>query len=267
MSGNGIAVGDFNGDGSPDLAVGGVTVLLNKIPQLASTTTALTASSNAAVYGQTLTLTATVTTNGSFAPSGTVTFTDGSNTLGSANLVNGAASLSTAFTTLGTHTINASYSGDAHDRPSSNSLSVAVNQDVTTTNPVSMTNPSSYGQSVMLTATVGAALPGSGTPTGTVTFYDGAVALGSSALSNGTATVSVTTLTVGTHSITATYSGDTNFTGSTSGALSQVVNPAATTTTVSSNLEPAQVNQPVTYTVLVSGAYGAAATGFGHAEG
>ena len=78
------------------------------------------------------------------------------------------------------------------------------------------------------TATVAAVSPGSGTPTGTVNFLDNGTPIGASTLSSGVATFSTSSLAVGTQSITAVYSGDTNFTTSTSSALSQVVNTPAT---------------------------------------
>ncbi len=58
------------------------------------------------------------------------------------------------------------------------------------------------------TATVSANSPGSGTPTGTVTFMDGSTSLGTGTLSGGVATFSISTLPVGSHSITGVYSGD-----------------------------------------------------------
>ena len=79
------------------------------------------------------------------------------------------------------------------------------------------------GQSVTLTATVAAVSPGVGTPTGTVDFMDqtssGSSSLGSEMLSNGVATISTTLIPSGDNSITAVYSGDTNFAGATSSAL------------------------------------------------
>jgi hypothetical protein len=60
-----------------------------------------------------------------------------------------------------------------------------------------------------------------------VTFVDGSTVLGSGPLKNGVATFSTSALSVGSHSITAVYGGDTNFKGSTSGTLSQQVNNAA----------------------------------------
>ncbi|KJY40339.1 hypothetical protein VR41_15120, partial [Streptomyces sp. NRRL B-1568] len=66
--------------------------------------------------------------------------------------------------------------------------------------------------------------------TGTVSFFDGATLLGSAPLVGGVATLSVSTLSVGSHSLTATYNGDTNFAGSTSPVDTQTVIQAATTT-------------------------------------
>lgn len=83
-------------------------------------------------------------------------------------------------------------------------------------------NPSSVGQTVTFTATVTGA-----SPTGTVTFRDGATVLGTSPLSGGTATLTTSSLTLGSHSITAEYGGDANNAASTSAALIQVVSTAA----------------------------------------
>ena len=96
----------------------------------------------------------------------------------------------------------------------------------TTTTVASSANPSVYGQSVTFTATV----TGTGA-TGTVTFEDGSTTLGSATLSSGTATYSTSTLSVSSHSITAIYSGDTNFAGSTSSALAQTITQASSTST------------------------------------
>jgi len=92
-------------------------------------------------------------------------------------------------------------------------------------------NPSTYGQPVELTATVSAAGSGQPTPTGTVTFLDGASPVGSGVdLDGGTATLPISTLTAGTHSITAVYSGDSNYPGATSSLpLTQTVTKATPT--------------------------------------
>jgi Bacterial Ig-like domain (group 3)/Hypothetical glycosyl hydrolase family 15/Domain of unknown function (DUF4214)/SdrD B-like domain len=90
-----------------------------------------------------------------------------------------------------------------------------------TTTLATSQNPSLYGQAVTFTATV--TPNGSGTPTGTVTFDDGGGAIGTGILTNGTATFNTSTLAAGTHSITAIYGGDANFSSSTSSTLSQTV--------------------------------------------
>ncbi len=98
--------------------------------------------------------------------------------------------------------------------------------------------PSTYGDNVTFTATVTRGA-GTNTPSGTVTFMEGATTLGTGTLSGGgaspTATFSTTTLAVGTHSnITAVYGGDSNFQGSTSTSITQVVNTLAITVTADS---------------------------------
>jgi len=107
------------------------------------------------------------------------------------------------------------------------SISVLINisTEATTTALLSSLNPSGVGQTVSFTATV--TPQGTGLPTGTVTFFDGPVNLGSPYLNgSGVALMSTSTLSVGTHSITAVYSGDSNFAGSTSPVLSELVQGA-----------------------------------------
>jgi len=103
-------------------------------------------------------------------------------------------------------------------------LTVTTTSVSTTTTVQSNLNPSLYGQSVTFTATV--ASTGSGTPTGTVTFLDGATVLGTGNLSGGVATFPTSLLSVGSHSITAIYGGSSSFAASTSGILIQTVNSA-----------------------------------------
>jgi 2-iminoacetate synthase ThiH len=85
--------------------------------------------------------------------------------------------------------------------------------------------------SLTFAATVSSAA--SGTPTGSVTFYDRTTSLGNETLTGATATYTTTTLSAGTHSITATYSGDTNFMASTSAVLTQLVAAAGYTLSAS----------------------------------
>lgn len=95
----------------------------------------------------------------------------------------------------------------------------------TNTSLSSLPNPSTFGQSVTFTSVVTS--QGSETPTGTVSFFDGGTDLGSSTLNgNGVAVFSTSSLTIATHSMTATYSGDGNFSSSTSPVLNQTVQGA-----------------------------------------
>src|SRR5262249_22803879 len=112
-------------------------------------------------------------------------------------------------------------------------------------------NPSVFGQVLTFIASVAAAAPGAGTPSGTVTFKDGNVVLGTAPISGGSALVSTTALAVGSHTITAVYTGDTNFTTSASAPLTQVVNQAGTTTTVSTLPATSVYGQPVTFFATV----------------
>src|SRR6202043_4076753 len=92
-----------------------------------------------------------------------------------------------------------------------------VNQASTSATVMSSANTSVFGQSVTLTATVSTS-PGLGTPPGTVTFLDGGVSIGAGTLSGGTATFATSSLSAATHTITVSYSGDSNFQGSSSPA-------------------------------------------------
>lgn len=133
----------------------------------------------------------------------------------------------------------------------------------TTTALASSVNPSVFGQQVSITATVNPNSPSSNTPSGTITFSDGVNALQTVALTSGTAIFNTAALAVGSHSITATYSGDSNFNSSTSGALSQTVNQGATIITVAASANPGFTGQPVTFTAVDTPVAPAAGTATG----
>jgi autotransporter-associated beta strand protein len=208
-----------------------------------NTQTTLTSSANPSTFGQAVTFTATVSpavAQRLLTPTGTITFMDGTATLGTAMLGSaGSATFTTSTATplsAGTHSITAVYSGDANftastSAPLTQTVSAAPS---TTISLASSTNPSVFAQPVTLTATVGAVPPATGVPSGTVTFLEGTATLGSGTLnSSGIATFQTSTLTVGLHMITATYSGSANFSPSmTTTALSQTVGRAATTTAI-----------------------------------
>jgi hypothetical protein len=195
----------------------------------ASTTTTVSSSVNPSVFSQSVTFTATVTVNapGSGAPTGTVTFKDGTATLGTSNVDgSGHATFATSTLAVGAHSITAIYNGSPNFNTSTSStLTQTINKDGTASSVTSSLNPSTHGQSVTFTATVVASAPGTAVPTGSVTFKDGNKSLGSKTLnSSGQATLSTSTLTRGSHSITVIYGGSTSFLGSTSPVLTQTVN-------------------------------------------
>jgi len=221
------------------------------------TTTSVVSSANPSVFGQSVTLTASVkaTVKGSGQPTGTVTFLDGTSTLGTATLSAGKGSFEISTLAVGTHAITAVYSGDTTFAGSTSpNLSQTVNQDATRTTVTASSKQSVFGQSVTFTATVTAKSPGSGTPTGQVTFMDGSTQLGNATLSGGTATLTTSSLSVGNHAITVVYGGNTDFLTSTSTALSHRVNQDGTTTVVSSSANPSVYGQLVTFTATVSAA-------------
>jgi hypothetical protein len=98
---------------------------------------------------------------------------------------------------------------------------------------------------------VSAVAPGSGTPTGTVTFKNGATVLGTGTLSSGKATFSTSALAEGAHSITVVYGGSIDYNTSTSAVLTQTVNKAASSTTLTSSLNPSTLGKSVTFTIKV----------------
>jgi hypothetical protein len=115
----------------------------------------------------------------------------------------------------GVHNILAVYGGDSTYSGSVASMSQTVNGAATTTSLTSSANPSPSGQAVTFTVTVAAVDPSDGTPTGTVSIYDGTTFLGNATLSvvNGQvqATFTNAALALGKHEIIAIYSGDSTF--------------------------------------------------------
>ena len=193
----------------------------------AATTTTASSSANPSVYSQPVTFTAAVTTQAAGGkPTGTVTFKKGSTVLGTGTLDgSGHATFTTSTLAVGTRSITAAYGGDSNFNTSTSaSLSQTVNTDATTTTAGSSLNPSTHGQSVTFTATVAANAPGTITPTGNVTFKDGTKSLHTSSLSGGKASYTTSSLSRGTHQITAVYAGNSSFTTSTSPAVVQKVN-------------------------------------------
>ncbi|WP_426422066.1 Ig-like domain repeat protein [Bradyrhizobium genosp. A] len=155
--------------------------------------------------------------------SGTVHFTssDAAATLpANATLTNGTGTFSATLNTAGNQTITATDTANAAITGTSSAIAVSAPKPTTTTLG-SSPNPSAARQTVTFTATITSS---GGTPTGTVTFSDGGVAIGLASLSGGIAVFATTQLSTGNHTITATYAGAAGFAASASAALLQVVN-------------------------------------------
>jgi hypothetical protein len=248
--------GDANNNGS-------TSATLSQVVNKATSSTALASSLNPSTVGAGVTFTATVS---GFAPTGSVNFTDGGSSIsgcatvalsGSGN--SRTAQCNTSALSVATHSIGASYVGDANNASSvSTTLSQVVNNTTITTSTTALSssvNPSVAGASVTFTATVSGS-----SPTGSVNFRDGATSIGGCAVvalaGSGnvrTATCPTSSFGAASHSISASYGGDAGNTASTSATLSQVVNKATSSTALTSSLNPATTGAAVAFTATVSG--------------
>ena len=216
-----------------------------------STSTTLVSSAISPVFGQWVIFTATVGAGGSLVTTGTVTFSDGSIILGTRSLnAAGKAIFSTSTLAAGNHTITATFSGSASFATSLGHRTQAINRAGTRATIVCSPSISAYDQSVTFTASVFAMSPGSGTPTGSVTFLDGSKILGTAALANGRATLSVATLAVGSHEITVSYGRTANF-GTTTASTSHTVRRATGSVIVTSSANTSVFGQAVTFTATM----------------
>ena len=180
--------------------------------------------------------------------------------MGTGTLAGGKATFTTSVLFAQNHTITAVYAGDGNFNGSTSpGLTEVTNAASTTTALTSSLNPSNYGDSVTLKATVTPKF--GGTVTGTVTFSHLGTALGTGTLSGNVATLATTHLPVGLDHVTATYGGSTDFLTSTSSALAQTVNKAETVTTVVSSLNPSTHGHSVTFTAHVHADSGPTPTG------
>ena len=234
---------------------GSTSAALVQTVQIATSSTTLGTTVNPSSFGASVTFTATIATNGGTA-TGMVTFLDGAVALGTAPVNAGAAVLSTATLAIGAHSITASYGGDADDAASVSSALDEQVQQAGAATLASSANPSIAGASVSFTATI--ASPQAAAVTGSVTFKDGAVVLGTVSVNSSDAAIfSTSSLAVGQHSITAVYSGDANNKPATSGLLLETVQTAGTSVTLISNANPSLSNAALTLTSTVVGTGGA----------
>ncbi len=242
--GNHTIEADYSGDASFITSLG----LMKQNVGKAVSTVALTSSLNPAPYGQPVTLTATVTNSDGSTPTGPVVFAEGSTVYGTVSLSGGAAQVVLPTLIVGNHKITAQYGGDTSNSSDKANFTETITGGPSTTTVTSSAQPSTYAQSVSFTAVVSGA---GATPDGTVTFKNGRSVLGTVALMGGQAVFAVDTLTGGSHTINAVYNGNSMYTSST-GSVPQIVEPVATTTTLTSSLNPAPSGQTVTLTAVVT---------------
>jgi hypothetical protein len=244
------------------------TSVFSQSVQSAPTSTAIISSGNPVVYGQAITFTATVTSAGG-APSGLVNFMEGNSLLGSGTLSGGQASFTTtAPLAVGTHGVTAIYpgSGSIFAGSSSQQLSQVITAASTTTTLVSSANPTSFGQLVTFTAVVSTAATGK--PTGTVNFKDNGTLIGQGTLNNQSqATLPISTLSLGNHSITADYAGDSNFAGSSSAIVAELVQKGNSNLALTASPQTAAQGSPVTFTATLVPSTGTAGESIAFIEG
>jgi len=228
----------------------GTASLSQLVGNYTTTTTALSSSVNPSVIGQSITLTAHIA-SASGVPTGSVIFLDGSTQLGAAVTVNssGNATYTTTTFTLGSHSLTANFTATGTYANSSGTFTQIVNGDPTQSVLTVAPTTATYGTSVTLSAQVSVIAPYTGTPTGTVTFLDGATVIGTSTVTGGIATLTSSTFSVGAHAFSCTYSGSSTLAASTCNVVSTTITQATTSTAVSSSSNPSPAYAPLTFTV------------------
>jgi len=241
----------YGGDAVFASSTGSVSQTVNR----AATTTVVVSDVNPSVFGQSVTFTATVSPS---TAGGTIDFSIDGASVGVVTLVTGQAKFTTSALTVGAHAVIATYSGDpaAFLGSTSSTLTQSVGpllRPTTTVVTSNQTPTANLGQNITFTATV-SPVAGVGIPTGTVQFnIDGVNVGGLRALNpTGSATYSTASLSAGPHNVVATYGGSAIFSGGGSATFVQVVNKAASTTVVTSNVNPSRFGQSVTFTARVT---------------
>lgn len=227
----------------------GTIKLTGEVDELEPTKTGLQTSANPAALGSSITFTASVTGNAT-QPSGNVRFFDGATLLGSAiTNASGTAMFATSTLSLGSHTITANFTGDAQNSPSTSLVTTQVIQNAAVVALSSNTPSVKVGQNVILTASVTV----SGTqPTGVVVFYDGTTTLATISLgTNGIAISTISTLSAGTHALSAVYKGDTNTLPGTSSTISESFEKWPISIALTSSKSSSVIGDPLTVSINV----------------
>src|ERR1051326_3187373 len=221
-----------------------------------NTATTLVKSATTTFVSQPLTLTATVTAPGATPTGGIVTFVDGATTLGSAPLVNGTAQFTTSSLSAGAHSFVAMYSGaNAYFGSSSPPVTHNVDRAATTTLLAVDHTTVKYGQALTFSVEVSSAASGAAT-----LRVDG-LTYATTTLTNGEWTGLSSDLGAGTHSIVASYAGNSSLAPSVSVPVNVTIGKVATTITAHADRNPAPAGSDVTLIISVTSETGAATNG------
>ena len=215
--------------------------------------TSLQASPTTGTSGADITLTAFVFGTD---PTGSVTFTADGNTLGTASITSGTATLEISLGNAGSYAVTATYPGDSNNSASASSaVSVTIGQAATTTALQASPSAGDANGQITLTATVTGSVPG-----GTVSFASGTSSLGKATLAGGVAKLQTSFAAAGSYTITATYQGDTNNLGSTSSPVTVVIAAPDFTVAASPTSGSVALGQTATFTFTVTPTAGYAGT-------
>ncbi|TXK70054.1 Ig-like domain-containing protein [Paenibacillus sp. N3.4] len=250
----------YQGDG---LHIGSTSAQLTHQVAKIGSSTVLTSNAPSVHFGENVTYTANVVSEvpGRPVPSGTVTFKNGFETLGTVNVDGSGTAKFTQINLLVSNLmISAEYSGDELYLPSiSNSLSQVLLKIPTTTALTASPVTSQYGEAINLTATVTNQLASSYLPNGgNADFMENGTKLGEATVVNGIASMTISSLAVGTHALMVIYNAGTvdfQHGNSESGILNVEVGKLSTTTTATSNSivygQAARISAKVTTTTDV----------------
>jgi hypothetical protein len=227
------------------------------------TKTVVTSSANPSVFGQPVTLTATVApVAGSAVPAGTVSLFDGSTAIGSGALIGSSPAtfrVTTSSLAVGNHPITAHYSGASGFSPSDSAvLNQVVDKDASITSlTASPPGAQPFATPVTFTATVAAAPPGAGQPGGTVVFTVDGTPVGTVPVTAGQASLATSSLGPGDHVIAAHYSGDGHFSASATTlghttSCATTITGSHTGTVLANSASTCLVNSHVTGGVIVA---------------
>jgi hypothetical protein len=236
----------------PTGTFGAGTASLTQVIDGDTTSTALTCLPNPIDIYNTAQLTATVTSaNGT--PTGSISFTDNGALLATQGLLSGTTSLTYTGSIAATHNVTATYAPTGPFAASSATCSEVVNALPTTSTLTVAPATSTYGSSITLTATVSpVTLPAPSTPTGVVTFYNGASAIGTGTLTGGVAALAYGSLPGGSYNLTCMYSGSSIYATSNCNPVPVIINAAPTALTLSSSNNPAPFLSAVTFTARLT---------------